>query len=397
MTPVFSARRADEFDALLEGRGSPGRHDARHAEFLELVATLKRVPAVQPRPEFVTSLRERLMAEADVALLRQDAAVEARLTLPARTRPRRDHRLAAAAGAIALVGATTSMAVASQTAVPGDALYPVKIAIEDAHTGISMSDRAKGTTLLENASGRLDEVAELSSSDSARSGAAVPDTLRAFAEQTSEAGDLLLADYDANGNESSVVAVRDFARTSMSTLGLLAGIVPEQARDELRTAGDVLTRLDRQASDLCPTCDDGGITELPTSLLVSGGNQAVDPEPAIPTGAADPDTSADKSADKKKTPPPETIPDLGEELPPGSVLTPPKPGGSTPPQKTPEAEPAPGPLGELADDLIKGGDRGASTPGPLGPLTAPLEPLPLPLPDPLNDVLGDVVEDPKVP
>lgn len=394
MTPVFSARRADEFDALLEGRGSPGRHDARYAEFLDLVATLQRVPAVQPRPEFVTSLRERLMAEADVALLRQDAAVEARLTLPARTRPRRDHRLAAAAGAIALVGATTSMAVASQTAVPGDALYPVKIAIEDAHTGISMSDQAKGKTLLENASGRLDEAAELSNSDAARSGAAVPDTLRAFAEQTSEAGDLLLADYDANGNESSVVAVRDFARTSMSTLGLLAGIVPEQARDELRTAGDLLTRLDRQATDLCPTCDDGGITELPTSLLVSGGNQAVDPEPAIPTGATDPDTSPDN----EKTPPPEAIPDLGEELPPGSVLTPPKPGGSTP-QKTPEAEPAPGPLGQLADDLVKGGDRGASTPGPLGPLTAPAAPLPLPLPlpEPLTDVLGDVVEDPKVP
>ena len=50
------------------------------------------------------------------------------------------------------------MAVAAQSALPGDALYPLKRAIENAETGFSVSDEAKGSTILGNASGRLDEV-----------------------------------------------------------------------------------------------------------------------------------------------------------------------------------------------------------------------------------------------
>ena len=50
------------------------------------------------------------------------------------------------------------MAVAAQTALPGDSLYPVKRAIEDTRTGLASGDTAKGARLLANARGRLDEV-----------------------------------------------------------------------------------------------------------------------------------------------------------------------------------------------------------------------------------------------
>ena len=72
-----------------------------------------------------------------------------------RRRPAHDqappHAAASAAsrvalGAFAIIGATTSMAVASQSAIPGDALYPVKRAIENTQAGFSVGDDAKGET-----------------------------------------------------------------------------------------------------------------------------------------------------------------------------------------------------------------------------------------------------------
>ena len=53
------------------------------------------------------------------------------------------------------------MAVASQSALPGDALYPIKRAIENTEAGVRVSDDAKGETILSNASGRLNEVDKL--------------------------------------------------------------------------------------------------------------------------------------------------------------------------------------------------------------------------------------------
>ena len=83
-------------------------------------------------------------------------------------RTRRERRLGIALGAVAIIGATTSMAVASQSALPGDALYPLKRAIENTQAGFSVGDDAKGETILGNASGRLDEVDELTRSDQPR-------------------------------------------------------------------------------------------------------------------------------------------------------------------------------------------------------------------------------------
>ena len=84
MTAAFSARRsADEFDALLSrGPDAPltEREAAQFAALLAVVADLRAFPG-RPAAEFVSSLRERLMAEADTALLRQPAAPQ-RLGLP---------------------------------------------------------------------------------------------------------------------------------------------------------------------------------------------------------------------------------------------------------------------------------------------------------------------------
>ena len=193
---------------------------------------------------------------------------DARLTLPAR-RPARERRIAIGVGALALVGATTSVAMAAQSALPGEALYPVKRAIENAQTGFSTDEADKGSRLLANASGRLEEVTELSDQGDLADNVAIASTLNTFTEQTTAASDLLLADYDATGNEASIDELRTFTADSMATLTELEETVPVEARDELIHAARVLAQIDVAAQRVCPACA-GGIADLP-AVFFSGG------------------------------------------------------------------------------------------------------------------------------
>src|SRR5688500_11565404 len=146
MTAACPARRrADEFEALLTrvpGASLSDREAARFAELVALVSDLRALPEVAPRAEFVSSLRESLMAEADTVLVRQPAAPQ-RLAMPVTTRPR-DRRLATLLGGAALVGATATMAVAAQTSLPGESLYGVKRGIESAEVRLAGDDSARG-------------------------------------------------------------------------------------------------------------------------------------------------------------------------------------------------------------------------------------------------------------
>ena len=108
---------------------------------------------------------------------------DARLDPAGRARPARERRIAVAVGALAIVGATTSVAMAAQSALPGDALYPIKRAIENAQTGFSTDEADKGSHLLANASGRLDEVTKLSKQGDLEDSVAIASTLNTFTEQ----------------------------------------------------------------------------------------------------------------------------------------------------------------------------------------------------------------------
>jgi len=273
MSPVFAARRrAEEFQAMLEGTASVEGSDDRLRELYELVGQLRETPQVVARPEFVAELREQLVDEArSAARTGKGADVAARLTLARSTRERRrERRLAAAVGGLALVGASTGMAVASQSALPGDPLYPLKRAIENAQTGVQTADDAKGKTLLDNAAGRLDEVDELTrKSDDADAIAATLDT---FTSQASEASELLITDYEQNGDKESVEELRNFTADSMDTLTGLQEAVPADARSALITAARTLTQIDRRALLACPSCGPAVVTEIPalTTVAVDG-------------------------------------------------------------------------------------------------------------------------------
>jgi uncharacterized protein DUF5667 len=271
MTSVIPARRrAEEFAALVDGGGDAA--GTRHDNLVELVTALRGTPLVTPRPEFVTELRASLMAEAEVAL----ASVDSRLALPAHTRSRRDRRFAIAAGTVALLGAGTSLAVAAQDALPGDALYPIKRVIEGAQSTLQVDEISQGEVLLANASGRLDEIAKLQARNSAEGEAALPDTLDDFSDQSETAADVLLSEYDSTGDRDAVTELRTFTRDSMDTLVELGGVLPSSARAALEHAAQVLKQIDDRAAAACPDCG-GGITEVPQMFLRSFADGLVSP------------------------------------------------------------------------------------------------------------------------
>lgn len=272
MTGPFSTRRrAEEFDAAIS-RPLTEQDAKDFAALLSVVRDLRAMPQPTPRSDFVSDLRVRLMAEADTALLPQAArpltATEQRLVLPIRSY-RRDRRLATLLGAAAIVGATTSMAVAAQTALPGESLYPVKRAIEQAQAGIARDDSAKGKALLANARGRLDEVRDLTASGSPASISAVDDTIETFSDQADEASDRLLSAYAETGDEALITELRSFTGSSMDRLSELESVVPESARPSLVTAGERLADIERRAIESCPACG-GTVTTIPPNLLSAG-------------------------------------------------------------------------------------------------------------------------------
>lgn len=269
MTAPFSARRrADEFEALLSrGPDTPltERDAARFAALLDVVSDLRSFPEVTPRAEFVSSLRERLMTEADTVLVRQPP-IPARLTMPI-TSGRRERRVGTLLGGAALVGATATMAVAAQTALPGESLYGVKRGIESAQVRLASDDAARGRTLLTQAGTRLDELEELAEGTGGTE-QLIPDTLDAFTEQSGDGVRSLLAAYEGGGAEQDVQGARDFTATSMERLTALQDQLPPSARDELLAAGRTLTDLDMELNAACPVCT-GGITTTPGFLLTS--------------------------------------------------------------------------------------------------------------------------------
>ncbi len=323
MSPVFAARRrVEEFQALVEGTSTGRGSDARLNEFLEIVDTLRAEPSVAARPEFVADLREQLLDEARTqARLGKGHEAAARLTVVRSTGTRRrERRLAAAVGGLALVGATAGMSVAAQDAIPGDPLYPLKRAIENAATGVQPDEDAKAKVLLENASGRLDEVDQLSrESDDADT---ISATLQTFTDQASEASELLLSDYAENGKEDSVEELRVFTADSLDALTALETLIPEDSRASLIQAAQTLTQIDQEALIACPACGPGIVAEIPdfTSMAL---NSLLGPV----TDALD--AGKDQKPAKK-----DQGPKNDEQQPP--VTTPPTPDTTEGPTKGPD-------------------------------------------------------------
>jgi hypothetical protein len=283
MTSLLSARkRAEEFATAVDGQARSAKHSAEVAGLLGTVATLRGHEQVQPRQEFVAELRERLLAEATTVL----NPVNSSLALPVRQRGLRERRLVAAASAFVLIGGTAGMAAAAQSALPGQALYPVKRGIEQAQTGLSFSDAGKGHDLLNQANDRLEEVQGLLANGS--SAPEVPATIDDFTVAANRGADLLMASFQDNRDPATIVSLREFTAHGVTELQQLARTAPPEADNELATAALALTEIDARASSLCQSCASGlPSLQVPQILLT-----AADVERALVKGrSADLDNS----------------------------------------------------------------------------------------------------------
>lgn len=287
-------RRAEEFASLVDAAPGERPADATQASYADLVALvsqMRAVPAPQPRPDFVADLRERLMAEADTAL----APTGSRLEISRPEVRRRDRRVAAIVGTAALLGAGTSVAVASQGALPGDALYPIKRALESAETSFEAGDDARGASMAQRASTRLAELQQLVANGG--DPAAMADTLADFITQAKQAADLTLGSYESSRDPARVQELRDFSAESLQTMAELQPQLPSELQPLLDTAVSTLLAIDARALESCPSC--GGPVDLPVSLVAAGagsdGTRPVRPALAPPVTLQDDSTSASTS------------------------------------------------------------------------------------------------------
>lgn len=277
MSPAFPARkRADEFDRMVAASAATDRRASQSADelrdlavFASSLSTLS--DSAVPSRDFSVSLRERLMEAADTELVpapRVERTVERKLTVGPVRRPRRQRNLAVAFAAMAIVGGTAGAAAASQTALPGDSLYPVKRAVENVSAGFTVSTQARGIRILEDAGTRLREakslVADAPMTDSER----VTSTLETFSRQAAHGSDLLISDFEESQDNDSLAQLRTFAADGVEELAELSPKVPERAEPAVSDAAQTLVLIDQAAAQLCPTCE-GGITELPATLVSS--------------------------------------------------------------------------------------------------------------------------------
>lgn len=275
MTPAFPVRRrAEQFNALVERRSTAeASAPADLAELVALTAALREAPPVQPRPDFAADLRERLLAAAPEAMAA--GAVADRLTVHRNsptTRTRHERRVGAAIAAFALVGASGATAMASEGALPGDTLYPIKRLVEDVRVEVPVGDSSKAARLLAQAETRLAEVNELTLRGAVSKAPEIEDTLGDFSSQATQASDLLLEEYADSGDEAAIEQLRTFAADGIIRLSDLEDALPEDVHDALAHAVQTLFDIDTAAAQLCPACTDAGITELPGNLvhLVAG-------------------------------------------------------------------------------------------------------------------------------
>jgi hypothetical protein len=129
------------------------------AVLLHLVEELPQ-PRVRPDPVFVARLRDELVAQAAQRPVPTRAAgpapAPARATVRTLTVPRGGRLMAGLATMVLVLAAV--LGGASTGALPGDALYPVKLMIGDAQVRLAGSDLGRGTALLGQLDRRLDEV-----------------------------------------------------------------------------------------------------------------------------------------------------------------------------------------------------------------------------------------------
>ncbi|HEY7722287.1 MAG TPA: DUF5667 domain-containing protein [Pedococcus sp.] len=323
---ALSHRAAERFQRALDGDREAG---AGLEGLLETARSLASVstPGLAPREEFVAALRDRLVAEAEAMPTPSPAAAHtaASRRAAARTGPvvvvfgrGLPRVIAGAAASVLAVGAVVG--VASRSAIPGSALYPVKGWLDAVAVQMAGSDYERGLTHLSQAQEHISDTRNLAGAGSTD----VSDYEAAIEAATSSvrAGqrDLNTA-FDATGNPQALIAVRDFSARAIPQVEALRGEVPAAALPELRELQALLTAAENTSLRRLAACSPSCLPAVP-----SGAGPSTLPSLAttgVPTGG---------SSTASTTQPGVSVPSTAVTVPPGGGGLPGAtagPGGAT--------------------------------------------------------------------
>ena len=215
----------------------------------------------EPDPAFRAATRQRLVAMAAVRtpateperapLWRRLLAARADDAPPSRLRGRLSAGLATAA--LTITALATLVAV-SAGAHPGDVLYGLKRGTEQ--TQLALAGDARGQTLLDFATTRLQEVRALGSDGDA---ATAVSTLHTMDQQTTEGAAWLTRRAVQTGSPAPVRDLTAWTASQRAGLTDLQAAVPPGARDAAAASLDLLDRVSARATALAPAlgCSSG--------------------------------------------------------------------------------------------------------------------------------------------
>lgn len=251
--------------ALLDGDTGPDDASPALGGLLTLAATVRdHADVVAPSPEFRTSLREQLVAEAELA---PGLLERTRTAWTARTANLRSSaRVAVATMTASSMIGTAGMAAAAQEAVPGEFLYGLKGLTEDVRLLLADGDVARARLHLAFARERLEELEGAAHDLTADQVVALLAEMDAHSEAGAEG---LLEGVSAGAIDPS--EVRDFTRAQRDGLAGVFDTLPLLARPVAQDSIELLRRIEISASGIVPTergcdCDTAALRGLDPSV-----------------------------------------------------------------------------------------------------------------------------------
>lgn len=334
---------------LLDGTPPGNGEAAGEVRALAALAVAMEASAARPRAAFKADLRAALIAEA-----REQAAEPAPLLTRLRVkvdettaRWRYSSRLAAASGAAALALSGGATAVAAEHALPGQILYPVKLAIEDARMTLVRGDESRGERHLGYAERRTEE-ARISTEDGNDAGAA--QALREADGSTRAGASALIGAYQDTADRAPLRTLLVFTMAQRERVEDLQALLDREAGE---AAWDHLVTLDRVETRIaallggCPACPDAVTPGVPPAAAdgfdfarIPPAHEEFNPCPCPP--AEDPQPRpVPPVQDPPATPPEDEDPDPG-----------PPPTTDDPPPPPPDDEPALPDVPDAVDDIV---------------------------------------------
>jgi hypothetical protein len=262
-----SATAEDAFAALLDGLPIEAPEEIK--PLVAIAAALEPARLPLPDPAFRFQLRNELLARAEST---GSLGVRARSRFAAfNDRLRSKLRVLVATGmtAAVLAGSGAAMAAASH-ALPGDALYPVKLFRESAQLFIA-SGPDEGLKRLQFARERLTEVKGLEARGSTNSDLYVA-TLDRMDALTQTGATILIDSVRSGAKNTLLKRIDGFAAVQQQDLKALLPALPAAAQPAARDSLDVLRAVTRTVGEIlsgCP-CKPSSNPLVPSSSASSG-------------------------------------------------------------------------------------------------------------------------------